>query len=92
MRRLRRSVTHLAVLCTGWFVGMPASSQMVELPPAIDRPVQFSEVEALFKQRCQLCHGAQMPMNELRLDQREAALKGGYPAPSSFRVTAPGAS
>src|SRR5437868_11470913 len=35
------------------------------------------EIEPLLAKRCYVCHGSQQQMSGLRLDQREAALKGG---------------
>ncbi len=52
------------------------------LPPAAKEKVSFSrDVEPLLAYRCQLCHGPQQQMSGLRLDQREAALKGGKSGP-----------
>lgn len=39
------------------------------------------DVEPLFAKRCQGCHGAAQQLSGLRLDQSEAALKGGYSGP-----------
>lgn len=36
------------------------------------------EIRPIFVDRCQVCHGAQMQMNGLRLDRRDDALRGGY--------------
>jgi hypothetical protein len=48
------------------------------LPPAASAKVDFSrDIEPLFTKRCQLCHGPQQQMSGLRLDQKDAALKGG---------------
>src|SRR5579871_6237685 len=45
-----------------------------QTPPKVD----FArDIEPLLSKRCQLCHGAQQQMSGLRLDQKEAALKGG---------------
>jgi hypothetical protein len=47
-------------------------------------PVNFSrDIKPLFKKRCQVCHGAQQQMRGLRLDNKEDALRGDTPAPSS---------
>ncbi len=45
-----------------------------------------ADVEPIFHQRCYMCHGPSNQMSGLRLDQRDAALKGGY----SGAVIAPG--
>lgn len=41
-----------------------------------------SEAIAILQKRCLACHGSTQAMNGLRLDQREAALQGGYSGPS----------
>ncbi|MEO7650119.1 MAG: DUF1549 domain-containing protein, partial [Bryobacteraceae bacterium] len=48
----------------------------------------IEDVEPLLKKRCQGCHGAQLQMGGLRLDNPEDALQGGY----SGTVIKPGAS
>jgi len=35
------------------------------------------DVQPIFESRCQACHGAQQQVSGLRLEQKEAALKGG---------------
>ena len=41
-------------------------------------PVNFArDVEPILQKHCQMCHGPQQQMSGLRLDQKEAALKGG---------------
>src|SRR5215471_13659940 len=48
------------------------------LPPAAKIKVDFArDIEPLLTKRCVICHGAQQQMSGLRLDQKEAALKGG---------------
>lgn len=59
------------------------TAQTSELPPAIDRPVDFAgEVRPLFEQRCYACHGPSNQINGLRLDSKRAALKGGHSGPA----------
>jgi mono/diheme cytochrome c family protein len=49
------------------------------LPPPLARPVDFvGDVQPIFRKRCSGCHGAAMQSSGLRLDDREAALRGGY--------------
>src|SRR5436190_15077260 len=49
-----------------------------ELPPASKSKVDFArDIEPLLARRCLLCHGPQQQMSGLRLDQKDAALKGG---------------
>ncbi len=39
------------------------------------------DIEPVFHERCYTCHGPSVQMNGLRLDSRDAALKGGYAGP-----------
>jgi hypothetical protein len=49
-----------------------------ELPPAASVKVDFlRDIEPLLAKRCFVCHGSQQQMSGLRLDQKDAALKGG---------------
>ncbi len=49
---------------------------------AAERPTELSsEVRAIFQAKCHGCHGAAAQMNGLRLDLRDAALKGGSSGP-----------
>ncbi len=43
---------------------------------------QTPEVRAVLQKKCFACHGPGMQMNGLRLDDGEAAIKGGYSGPS----------
>ncbi len=48
------------------------------LPPAAKTKIEFArDIEPLLQKRCLLCHGEQQQMSGLRLDQKDAALKGG---------------
>ncbi|MEO8127484.1 MAG: PSD1 and planctomycete cytochrome C domain-containing protein [Bryobacteraceae bacterium] len=58
------------------------------LPAPASRKIDPKEIQTLFSTRCYGCHGAQQQMSGLRLDQGEAALRGGYSGP----VIKPGAS
>jgi mono/diheme cytochrome c family protein len=49
---------------------------------AIGAAAQTPEARAVLQKRCFACHGPAMQMNGLRLDDGEAALKGGYTGPS----------
>src|SRR6185503_16505470 len=49
-----------------------------KLPPAATYPIDFTkDVQPIFQATCWKCHGPQRTEASLRLDQREAALKGG---------------
>jgi mono/diheme cytochrome c family protein len=56
---------------------LPAADDPV-LPPPAKSKVEFArDIEPLFARRCLVCHGPQQQMSGLRLDQKDAALKGG---------------
>ncbi len=49
------------------------------LPAPVKEKIEFRRhVEPIFKAKCHACHGPAQQMNGLRLDNREAALAGGY--------------
>jgi hypothetical protein len=67
-------------ICLGaWVAEFPASGvDISKLPPAATRAVDFrKDVEPILKRACQPCHGAEKQKSGLRLDSREAMLKGG---------------
>ena len=71
-----RSLFLLAVLILA--VSLPALAQEEELPPAVDRKVDFEkDVQPLFKKFCFECHGSDKQEAGFRLDSRDAALAGG---------------
>src|SRR5215510_3833567 len=71
----------LGTLCAGLaclLAWMPLRAADVALPPAARTKIEFArDIEPLLARRCLSCHGAQQQMSGLRLDQKEAALKGG---------------
>ena len=51
--------------------------------PSADRDVDFArDIRPILEANCNQCHGADQSMNGLRLDTREAALKGGQSGPA----------
>ena len=44
-------------------------------------PEFSSQVQPILKKRCEACHGAAQQLSGLRLDQRDAAMAGGYSGP-----------
>jgi mono/diheme cytochrome c family protein len=53
--------------------------QVPPLPPPAAIQVQFArDIEPIFKERCEACHGAKTQSGGLRLDTRAGALAGGY--------------
>ena len=63
----------------GLLAGLTATLAVSQtLPPAAKEKIDFTrDIEPLLARRCYVCHGAQQQMSGLRLDAREAALKGG---------------
>jgi mono/diheme cytochrome c family protein len=52
------------------------------LPPAATQPVSFiKDIQPIFTNSCYECHGPEKQKAGLRLDQKEAALKGGDTGP-----------
>ena len=71
-----------------FLLGIPYAPQLAEevdiqaLPPAAKSKADFSrDVEPLFRERCYSCHGPQQQMDGLRLDNKAAAMAGGYSGP-----------
>jgi cytochrome c553 len=65
------------------FLGLVIGTFVCAAPSQVD----FTrDIQPVFAKRCAACHGPQQQMNGLRLDDREAALKGG----TSGAVIAPG--
>ena len=51
--------------------------------PSADRDVDFArDIRPILEASCNQCHGVDQSMNGLRLDSREAALKGGQSGPA----------
>ncbi len=58
-------------------------AQQRTLPPAADVKVDFAkDIGPLLENRCLGCHSAQLQSNGLRVDSREALLRGGYTGPA----------
>src|SRR5438445_8054687 len=65
----------MGLVCCATLAGLTFAQ---ELPPAAKIKVDFArDIEPLLAKRCVVCHGAQQQMSGLRLDQKDAALKGG---------------
>lgn len=49
-----------------------------DIPPAYDGPVDFvRDIQPIFSNNCYSCHGPEKQQNELRLDVKAVALRGG---------------
>src|SRR5579859_5361178 len=70
-----------------WDIGKIDTSKLP--PPAATQDVTYEkDIRPLFEASCIRCHGAQKPKGDLRLDSREAVLKGG----EDGKVVVPGSS
>jgi hypothetical protein len=68
----------LAAIAIGAGVTVAAQERSV-LPPPASRKVDFAaDIQPIFNRSCLPCHGAGVQSGGLRLDRKEAALKGGY--------------
>ena len=67
----------LAVVCV-LPDGLVSAADISRLPPAATRAVDFAkDIQPIFEANCVKCHGAEKQKGGLRLDNKEAALKGG---------------
>jgi len=70
----------ITVFCVGVpdFVGIAAEVDQSKLPPAAQQAVDYEhDIKPIFENSCFRCHGPERPKSHFRLDNREAALKGG---------------
>src|SRR2546425_865158 len=75
----RHAVTFLSFCCV-FIPGTAKSDDKTEkkLPPAATKEVDFArDIEPMFSKVCFKCHGPEKQKSGFRLDNREAALKGG---------------
>jgi len=88
--RMRAAIAHRDLrLAPGAFVhvsgglllcalSLSAAVDTSRIPPAAGVQVDFTrDIKPLLERSCLRCHGPEKPRNRLRLDNREAALKGG---------------
>ncbi len=74
----------LATVILGVSSGVSARAEPVPIPPAADRSVDFAkEIQPLLEQQCFECHGPQKQRAGLRLDSRDALLRGGDSGPAA---------
>ena len=84
MRTDSSEITRALLVLAAVVVGAcsPSSLTAAEpaaLPPPADRQVGYArDIEPILRSRCYICHGEQTQQNGLRLDRRDAALRGGY--------------
>jgi mono/diheme cytochrome c family protein len=72
----------VALLILGGILALHAQQSLKkELPSAVTLKVDYQrDIQPIFSSRCLQCHGAQMQMSSLRLDNRRDALAGGNTA------------
>jgi hypothetical protein len=70
-------------MVSGWRAfGAGEETDRPVLPPPAKRKIDFwQDIEPIFRERCQNCHGPEKQMAGLRLDNRTDALKGGDSGP-----------
>ncbi|MBL8795539.1 MAG: PSD1 domain-containing protein [Planctomycetia bacterium] len=72
-----------ALLALSLTAGVASAADAPKLPAAVQRTVDFNrDVRPILAHRCAECHGAEKAKGLLRLDSREAALKGGRGGPA----------
>ena len=70
------AMLRVVLLCAA--IVSAATSSAQDLPPAAKTKIDFArDIEPLLARRCFVCHGAAQQMSGLRLDSKDAALKGG---------------
>lgn len=76
---LSSSVLILILLASSWMAARPVQEESSSLPPAAKKLIDFRrDIEPLLRIHCHSCHGATQQAGGLRLDNRAAALAGGY--------------
>ena len=74
-----RGLRFTAGLLLAAFTPFSPTSVATDLATPPNRAIDFrSDVEPIFRERCGACHGQAAQSNGLRLDKRDAALRGGY--------------
>jgi len=70
-------------LTAGFSCWLAVSAGAASLPPAANRPVDFStDIEPMLARSCYACHGGKKQQSGLRWDARADALKGGEHGPA----------
>ena len=83
MRAVKHSIALILGLVMLFGLARAQKRPGAELPPAAETGVDFErDIEPLLEQKCATCHGPQQQLSGLRLDSREAALRGGYSGPA----------
>ncbi len=78
----------LSILAAALLVTLPAAALSAEppkqpaLPPSANRPVDFiRDIQPIFAERCNHCHGPDEQEGQLRLDAKAIVMRGGKSGP-----------
>jgi hypothetical protein len=78
MRRNCALLLAFAALCGGWPCVLVGEDAAPMVPPAASRSIDFErDIQPLFAERCNYCHGEDDQQAQLRLDAKAIVLKGG---------------
>jgi len=78
MNRLANYFLVLSVVCSASFHAIAEESNSKQLPPAVDRDVDFvNDVQPILRANCFECHSGEVEEGELNLGVRAKAVKGG---------------
>jgi hypothetical protein len=72
----------LAIATSALVIAAPPSLSDRLPPPATGSVTFSSDIRPIFEQHCYACHGPDKQKSDFRLDQKEAALKGGDHGPA----------
>jgi mono/diheme cytochrome c family protein len=82
---LNSEIRHLfatAIVAGCTFAGSLRAADSPKLPAAVNRKVDYvADIQPLLSKTCYECHGSEKQKGGLRLDQKDAALKGGDTGP-----------
>ena len=80
---LARWLAASAVAGAGLSVAAPSAEAIAQLPPAVDRTVEFrKDVQPILEASCVKCHGRGKAKGDWKLDTREAFLQPGESGPA----------
>src|SRR5688572_4157948 len=85
-RRQRLFIRLLAMACMGAASVEGQPVDIAKLPAAATQPVDFTrDIQPIFQAYCVKCHGPDKQKGGFRLDDKEAALKGGENHPPAIK-------
>src|SRR5437762_11601580 len=67
------------------FSASAAEVDLTRVPPPADKKIDFAQdIKPILERSCLKCHGPEKPKSKFRLDNRDAALKGGENQPNDI--------